>query len=95
MPDGKLTSLDNRRLMATNKARTKVNIVEYGFNEAMPDSFKFDIITGENRFKFKSGVNKGKYANTYGDAMLSRISGQDTKWIKANPNGSFETPIIK
>ena len=96
MEDGILTSLDNRRLVAANKAGTKVNIIEYGFNEAMPDSFKFDIITGENRFKFQSGTNKGKYANTYGEAIQARITNQKPPlWVSANPNGSFDLPIIK
>ena len=93
MPDGKLTSVDNRRLVAFTNANKPIKSINHGFDEIMPDSFKYDYKTGKPRFKFKNGT----IATTYGEAIKTRIIKQNEppNWSSLNPNGSYELPKLK
>ena len=90
MEDNVLTSLDNRRLTSFASANKPIKIIERGFNDIMPDSFRF---YNDSKGNLLSRFGSSK---TYGEATKFRINNQKpTSWVKANPNGSFDLPILK
>jgi hypothetical protein len=85
MKDGIYTSLDNRRLTATAKASSMVNVVERGYDELLEIEITSNLKLME----------KYKYPKTFGEFISARIQDQTSAWRKNNPNGSFGLPIIK
>lgn len=77
MPDGKLTTIDNTRLIAAQIVGIKAKVVIHKFNEKLPDKGTKD------RFTTKKGCPE-----TWGDAVKLRIGKQSSSYRKENPNGS-------
>ncbi len=80
MPDGGLTSLDNTRLLAANRAGIDVQASIRGFDEALPSSLVGRFTTA-----------KGGVPSTWGDAVMNRIGNQSAGYGTANPFGSGVT----
>jgi murein DD-endopeptidase MepM/ murein hydrolase activator NlpD len=76
MPDGKLTSLDNTRLVASKVNGNNLNIVEFAFDEVLHETRKGTLGN----------------AQTFGEATLQRIKTQSGSFGKNNPYGSLELP---
>ena len=80
MPDGGLTSLDNTRLLAANRAGIDVQASIRGFDDALPSSLVGRFTT-----------TKGGVPSTWGDAVMNRIGNQSAGYRTANPFGSWVT----
>jgi hypothetical protein len=80
MPDGGLTSLDNTRVLAANRAGIDVQANIRGFDDALPSSLVGRFTT-----------TKGGAPSTWGDAVLNRIGNQSAGYRTANPFGSWVT----
>jgi RHS repeat-associated protein len=80
MPDGGLTSLDNTRLLAANRAGIDVRASIRGFDDTLPSS-------AAERF----ATTKGGVPSTWGDAVINRIGNQNRGYRTANPFGSWLT----
>jgi hypothetical protein len=76
MPDGKLTALDNTRVLAAHRARINVRANIHAFDESLPA----DMV---ERFTTKGGVPK-----TWGEAVRLRIGKQNKAYRTRYPNGS-------
>ena len=65
MPDGKIISMDNKRLAAARKSGTDVHVVIHQFNEPLSDDLKI-------RFGIKDPDTKNfiEGAITWGEAIL-------------------------
>jgi hypothetical protein len=86
MPDGILTSVDNRRLLAAQQKGIRPKIIERGYNEPI------DLLNA-SRMPNKT---TGELPKTWGQAISNRINRQGSAtWKNANPNGSFSNPKIK
>lgn len=77
MPDGKLTTIDNTRLIAAQIVGIKAKVVIHNFNEKIPDKGTKDRLT----------TKKGR-PQTWGQAVKLRIEKQSSSYRKENPNGS-------
>lgn len=77
MPDGKLTTIDNTRLLAAQTVGIKAKVVIHSFNEKIPDRVTKDRLT----------TKKGR-PKTWGEAVKLRIEKQNSSYRKNNPNGS-------
>ncbi|WCM95108.1 LysM peptidoglycan-binding domain-containing protein [Acidovorax sp. NCPPB 2350] len=74
MPDGRLTSIDNRRLTASQLYEAeKVKIVIWGSSDPLPAG-----VLGSDRFTWK-----GQYAETWGEAVLMRMWDQGKEFREA------------
>jgi hypothetical protein len=81
MADGKLTSVDNRRLLAATEAGIDVWAKIHNHDEQL---------TEEQKIRFKIPEN---LPATWGTAIKQRIRGQrDVEWRKKNPSGAVEKP---
>lgn len=84
MPDGKLTSIDNTRLIAAQMVGIKAKVVIHDYNEKI-----YDKVT-KKRLSTEKGSPK-----TWGDAVDLRIAKQSSKYRKENPYGSKSLNYIK
>jgi hypothetical protein len=83
MPDGKLTSVDNTRVLAARQAGIEVRAVVHEAYEPLPGPAMVE------RFTTKGGAPK-----TWGDAITLRVAKQSKAFSKANPMGSFSPPRV-
>ncbi|NJQ03181.1 hypothetical protein HCK00_22255 [Streptomyces sp. PLAI1-29] len=81
MPDGKLTSVDNRRVLGAKKAGVDVQAHIRGFDEPLPQ----EMIAIE-RFNTKRAT-----PTTWGEAVMARIDKQGATYRNSNPFGSSIT----
>ena len=79
MPDGGLTAVDNTRLLAASLSNTKVKVNIREFNELFP--------------AIRAGGNL--QGDTWGNAILNRISNQKGAWRRQYPYGSMITGTHK
>lgn len=90
MPDGKIISMDNKRLAAARKSGTEVHVVIHKFNEPLSDDLKI-------RFSIKDPDTKNviEGAMTWGEAIFNRIylSGFVSIDGHINYNSMMETPV--
>jgi hypothetical protein len=76
MPDGKLTTIDNTRVLSARYAEIDVKANVYNHTDLLPE----DLI---QRFTTKKGVPQ-----TWGDAINLRIGKQSSAYRKLYPSGS-------
>ena len=76
MSDGKLTTIDNTRVVAAREAGIDVQAIIHDFNELLPESLI-------DRFTTKKGVPK-----TWGEAIELRIGKQKASFRNNNPFGA-------
>ena len=84
MPDSKLTSVDNTRVLKAKVTDTKIEAKVRKFDEPLDD---VAII----RFRDKK---KGQEPETWGEAITDRINNQSKKFKEQNPNGTHDLPKI-
>lgn len=77
MPDSKLTTIDNTRVLAARKVGIDVKANVYNYDELLPNSGLIE------RFTTKKGIPQ-----TWGDAVNLRIGKQNSQYRKLYPNGS-------
>jgi hypothetical protein len=80
MPDGKLTTVDNTRVLAAHQAGINVQATVHGFDETLPTEYV-------PRFS----TPKGGTPSTWGDAVTFRIGKQSSLYRKTYPMGS---PVV-
>lgn len=85
MTDGKLTTLDNTRVVAARAAGIKAEARVHGYDEPLPDR-----ATAE-RF----ATPKGGVPSTWGQAIENRIGKQSSSFRRNSPNGSYNMNKIK
>ena len=81
MKDDIYTSLDNRRLMAAQELGKDINAVAHNYDDVLD-------ATTQQRIFDAHGVN----ANTWGEAIEARTSGQAKYISRDSPSGSFTKP---
>ena len=79
MPDGGLTSLDNTRILAAQRAGVNVQVRLLEHTDLLPDDLDF-----VSRFIGR----KGEVPVTFGDAVMNRISNQSALYRSQYPYGS-------
>jgi hypothetical protein len=80
MPDGRLTTVDNTRVLAAHQAGIDVRASVHGFDEALPGKLVPRFTTP-----------KGGEPTTWGDAVTKRIGKQNALYRTTYPMGS---PVI-
>jgi hypothetical protein len=91
MKDGVLTSIDNKRLLASKNLNINAKVIIHSFDEVMPNNFAFDT-AGKPRF---INPKTGQVAKTYGEAATYRIMRQYGNFGTQFPNGSYNNPTLK
>lgn len=85
MQDGRLTSIDNTRVLAAREAEIKLQVKIRSTKEALPENM-LD--------RFKNPVT-GKYATTWVEAVEARILRQPEVFVSQHfPYGNIEDPMI-
>ncbi|MGM9517009.1 hypothetical protein ACS5PK_22430, partial [Roseateles sp. DB2] len=79
MPDGGLTSLDNTRILAAQRAGVNVQVRLLEHTDLLPDDLDF-----VSRFIGR----KGEVPVTFGDAVMNRISNQSALYRNQYPYGA-------
>jgi len=77
MPDGSLTSIDNTRVLAARYAGIDVKANVHDFNSSLPSNLV-------ERFTTRNGVAP----QTWGNAIMNRIGGQNSIYRNTYPYGS-------
>ncbi|HMC04855.1 MAG TPA: RHS repeat-associated core domain-containing protein, partial [Actinomycetota bacterium] len=77
MPDGRLTTVDNTRVLAAHQAGINVQATVHGYDEALPGEFVPRFTTP-----------KGGTPSTWGDAVTNRIGKQNSLYRTTYPIGS-------
>ena len=85
MNDGKLTTLDNTRVVAARAAGIKAEARVHDYNDPLPDWATAERFT----------TPKGGIPSTWGQAVENRIGKQSSSFRKSNPNGSYNMRKIK
>jgi hypothetical protein len=85
MPDGHVTSMDNRRLYASRDAGTDVYVKIRGFDE---------MLTAAERRAYRDPKTRVS-PTTCGQAITARISRQDYNFAGHSPYGSYTNPAIR
>jgi len=80
MPDGRLTTLDNTRVLAADRAGINVQANIHNFDDALPANFV-------DRFT----TQRGGVPSTFGDAINNRIGNQNRIFRETYPQGSAVT----
>ena len=90
MEDGKLTTFDNRRVLAASKTGIKVKANIYDYRKTLPKGF------ANQRFGSPKMPNPQQYIKTWGDAIRFRINNpKNPSFFKSQyPSGSWELPNI-
>lgn len=78
MPDGKLTTIENTRVVAARGAGIDVTARVHQHTDPLPDEFI-------DRFTTRSGT-----PSTWGDAVQLRIGKQKSSFRTENPYGSYD-----
>ena len=86
MKDGTLIAVDNTRLAAAKLTGTPVQAMIRPFDEVFP-------VVRDPKNQFFSNLLTGERAETWGEAVLNRISRQEPLWIREYPNGSPFTGV--
>ena len=81
MPDNKLTTIDNTRVVAAREAGIDVQAVIHDYSELLP-------LEQIDRFTTKKGI-----PITWGDAIILRIGKQSSAFRSDNPYGSYNLPV--
>ena len=85
MPDGKVTSIDNTRILAAREAGIDVQATVRNAGDKLSPA-------EVERF---TDLDKGFYPDTWGEAMTGRINRQKPKsFAKDNPLGSIDSPKV-
>ncbi|MGA0559043.1 RHS repeat-associated core domain-containing protein [Larkinella sp. VNQ87] len=84
MTDGKLTTLDNTRVLAASRTKTPVKAKVHEYDSPIPSNMA-------ERFPSK----KGTLPNTYGQAVENRIQNQASGFRKRYPQGGNITGSIE
>lgn len=79
MPDGRLTTLDNTRLLAARRAGVDVEARVFNYDEPLPNDPVY-----VSRFIGR----KGEIPSTFGDAVKNRIGTQSSMYRTRYPSGS-------
>lgn len=79
MPDGKLTALDNKRLLAAKRAGVMLEARLWKFDDIM-------VINREVAIRFKNANNE--LPITFGEAVINRVLSQEKRFSKKYPYGS-------
>ncbi|HEY5799836.1 MAG TPA: hypothetical protein VIT92_06430, partial [Burkholderiaceae bacterium] len=82
MPDGKLTSLDNTRILAASRAGIQIEARVFNHDDPLPNDPQY-------RARFPN--KKDELPNTYGEAVSNRINNQAGAFRKAYPMGATIT----
>ncbi len=85
MNDGKLTTLDNTRVVAAKVAGIEVKANVHNYSDPLPNEALME------RFS----TRKGGTPKTWGQAVENRIGKQSSAFRKNNPNGSYNMNQIK
>nr|WP_305089270.1 hypothetical protein [Massilia sp. YIM B04103] len=80
MPDGGLTSLDNTRILAAQRAGVTIQARVFEHTDLLPDDLDY-----VSRFIGR----KGEVPTTFGEAVQNRISNQSSAYRNLYPNGSL------
>jgi hypothetical protein len=83
MPDGKLTSVDNTRVVSARQAGIDVRANIHGYNDPLTSDQMSRLAT-------KKGIPK-----TWGEAIGLRIGKQNSAFRNSFPSGSFDLPRFK
>ena len=79
MPDGQLTSLDNTRILAAQRAGVNVQARLFDYSTPLPNDLDYiSRFVGRN----------GEVPMTYGDAVMNRISNQSSMFRNLYPFGA-------
>ncbi|WP_432066461.1 RHS repeat domain-containing protein [Streptomyces sp. C10-9-1] len=81
MPDGRFTSVDNRRVLGAKKAGVDVQARVHGFDDPLPQE-----MIDSGRFNTKKST-----PTTWGEAVMARIDKQGAAYRNNNPYGSDTT----
>jgi len=87
MPDGGLTTLDNRRLVAARQTGTPVHANVPAYESPFPPG---RVPEGPSNLR----DSQGNLPDTYGQAVHNRIAGQGTGFREAHPQGSPIMPRL-
>lgn len=90
MPDGEMTSLDNRRLLAAKMIKCEIEVIKHHFSDPLPKEH-------QNRIK-QAWYNNNPGEPTWGSFVQYRVSEQDKhapQWSKQNEYGSYESPKVQ
>ncbi|MGF6647339.1 LysM peptidoglycan-binding domain-containing protein [Paraburkholderia sp. GAS82] len=79
MPDGQLTSLDNTRILAAQRAGVNIQARVFDYSASLPNDLDY-----VSRFVGRNG----EVPKTYGDAIMNRISNQSSVFRNLYPSGS-------
>lgn len=85
MNDGRLTTLDNTRVVAARVAGIKAEARVHGYSDPLPDR--------ETAERF--ATPKGGVPITWGQAVENRIGKQSSGFRKSSPNGSYNMKKIR
>ena len=85
MPDGKITTLDNTRVVAARAAGIRAEAGVHGYNDPLPDRATAQRFT----------TPKGGVPSTWGQAVENRIGKQSASFRRNSPNGSYNMKKIK
>jgi hypothetical protein len=79
MPDGQLTSLDNTRILAAQRAGVNIQARVFDYSASLPNDLDY-----VSRFVGRNG----DVPKTYGEAVMNRISNQSSVFRNLYPSGS-------
>jgi hypothetical protein len=85
MSDGKLTTLDNTRVVAARAAGIKVKARVHNHSDQLPNRATAERFT----------TSKGGVPSTWGQAVENRIGKQSQSFRRNNPYGSYNMKNIK
>ena len=84
MPDGKLTSADNKRLLAATDAEISVLACIYKDTDILPE-----------KFLIRFTVPGHPPSSTWGEAIMLRVENQPSFWMRFHdPYGTYDKPHI-
>lgn len=83
MPDGRLTTIDNTRVVAAREAGISVTARIHHYDELLPKEFI-------DRFTTKQGVPL-----TWGDAIRLRVANQSASFRKNGPYGAYDLEKVR
>jgi len=88
MPDGLLTSVDNRRLLAAARWRVAPQARVHAFDEPLPPQRALQLTRRGKR-------GAPQVPTTWGEGVQLRLRGQGAGWHGENPHGTVRPPRVK
>lgn len=86
MPDGKITSIDNTRVLAAREAGIDLKVRVWGHDEVLPESMAR---------RFRNPLDRQVFAETWGEAANFRMMGQPEQFVNQYlPYGSIDDPML-